>query len=558
MMAENKVTKKFTQRKILKDVTMKLFYDVKNYMDSDVEEERIKVTSLQEVLKKKLSMIKKLEDQIVELSEKDDEIELIIREGTEFEILAEEIMSSLKEFNEQHVRTKTELNSSQIRKDRDAVRLPKLEITKFSGNPILWQTFNDSYEAAINSSSSLSKVEKFNYLRSYLEGEALHTVSGLSLTNDNYEKALKLLKDRFGNPQLIISTHMNELLKLKKIHSDKDLSAIRRFYDDIEANVRSLQSLGIDSRNYGSLLSPLIMERLPHELKLIVSRNIKQDIWDLTKLLEIMNEEIRARENCSTPNSTLPEPQDKDGKNEFFDFSRDVPYSGSALYTSQSKPKVSCVFCRSPHWSDKCSVITDIEARKAFLRKGGRCFLCLKENHISRDCPKTKKCFYCKGLHNSAICNKRQKGENPNPISTNVHHAQGNVSVLLQTAEITLTDPGMKNEVKIKALFDSGSQRTYMSNRVRKILNLKTESTETMSINTFGNTTSKTSLVDQVKFLIKTKSHKSFCLQALSVPLICLPIKNQPVAFARENFEHLRGLDFQAGLQFDFFFSPGL
>ena len=52
-------------------------------------------------------------------------------------------------------------------------------------------------------------------------------------------------------------------------------------------------------------------------------------------------------------------------------------------------------------------------------------------------------------------------------------------------------------------------------------------------------------MVDQVKFLIKTKSHKSFCLQALSVmvPLICLPIKNQPVAFARENFEHLRGLD---------------
>ena len=63
---------------------------------------------------------------------------------------------------------------------------------------------NDSYEAAINSSSSLSKVEKFNYLRSYLEGEALHTVSGLSLTNDNYEKALKLLKDRFGNPQSLV------------------------------------------------------------------------------------------------------------------------------------------------------------------------------------------------------------------------------------------------------------------------------------------------------------------------------------------------------------------
>ena len=135
--------------------------------------------------------------------------------------------------------------------------------------------------------------------------------------------------------------------------------------------------------------------------------------------------------------------------------------------------KVLCVFWCT-HWSDKCSVITDIEVRKVFLKNGGRCFLSLKENHTSRDCPKTKKCFYCK---------KRQKGKNPNPIPSNVHHAQ----------------PGMKNEVKIKTLFDSGSQRMYMSNRVIKILNLKIESTETMSINTFRNT-SKTSLVDQVKF----------------------------------------------------------
>ena len=75
-------------------------------------------------------------------------------------------------------------------------------------------------------------------------------------------------------------------------------------------------------------------------------------------------------------------------------------------------------------------------------------FLCMKENHKSRNFPKTKKCFYCKGLHNSAIRNKWQKVENPNPITTNVHHAQTNVSVLLQTAEITL------GEVKIKALFE--------------------------------------------------------------------------------------------------------
>ena len=57
------------------------------------------------------------------------------------------------------------------------------------------------------------------------------------VTNANYKKALDLLRSRFGNPQKIISAHMNELLKLKRISSDRDVKSIRKFYDDIESHV---------------------------------------------------------------------------------------------------------------------------------------------------------------------------------------------------------------------------------------------------------------------------------------------------------------------------------
>ena len=88
---------------------------------------------------------------------------------------------------------------------------------------------------------------------------------------------------------------MNELLKLKKIVSDKDLAGLRTFFDKIESHTRSLQSLGIESQNYGSLLAPIILERLPHQFKLIISRNLKDEIWDLDKILELINEELRAK-----------------------------------------------------------------------------------------------------------------------------------------------------------------------------------------------------------------------------------------------------------------------
>ena len=42
----------------------------------------------------------------------------------------------------------------------------------------------------------------------------MNTIEELSLTNDNYIKALELLEDRYGNKQAIITAHAKNLLKL--------------------------------------------------------------------------------------------------------------------------------------------------------------------------------------------------------------------------------------------------------------------------------------------------------------------------------------------------------
>ena len=92
---------------------------------------------------------------------------------------------------------------------------------------------------------------------------------------------------------------MNELLKLKQITSDRNVKAIRLFYDNIENHVRTLDGLGINSEEYGALLASAIIERLTHQLKLIIGRSIKDKICDLTKILSIINEKLIARKNCS-------------------------------------------------------------------------------------------------------------------------------------------------------------------------------------------------------------------------------------------------------------------
>ena len=73
----------------------------------------------------------------------------------------------------------------------------------------------DSYESTIHKNDAITKVDKFNYLSSLLEGTALRAIQGLNLTNANYDAAVEILQDRFGRPQQVIRPIWMKYLKYK-------------------------------------------------------------------------------------------------------------------------------------------------------------------------------------------------------------------------------------------------------------------------------------------------------------------------------------------------------
>ena len=88
---------------------------------------------------------------------------------------------------------------------------------------------------------------------------------------------------------------MESLLKLKPVNARLDIKGIRAVLDRVEIQVRGLQSLGVDSAQNGALLIPIFMEKLPDELKLIVSRKHKEN-WELNFVLIAVKSEVEARE----------------------------------------------------------------------------------------------------------------------------------------------------------------------------------------------------------------------------------------------------------------------
>lgn len=63
-------------------------------------------------------------------------------------------------------------------------------------------------------------------------------------------------------------------------------------YGKTEINVRSFQALGIKSDMYGSLLIPVMMEKIPEKFPLVISRKMKLDTWDINELLDTFKEEL--------------------------------------------------------------------------------------------------------------------------------------------------------------------------------------------------------------------------------------------------------------------------
>lgn len=198
-------------------------------------------------------------------------------------------------------------------------------------------------------------------------------MKGLNLSNENYQKS-----KTFGDKQSLISPHMDRLLNLEAVRNERDTKELRKLYDSIEAQVRSLSALDCKSETFGPMLIPIIMKKLPSEFRLLVSRNIPDRVWDVNDVLKEFSKELFAREKISNDEQLCF------AENEF-EFTSQTLYSSSKSkqrFPQETKPyskdqqneKQLCIFCRREHASKHCDVVTKPEARKSLVMKERRCF----------------------------------------------------------------------------------------------------------------------------------------------------------------------------------------
>ena len=164
-------------------------------------------------------------------------------------------------------------------------------------------------------------------------------------------------------------------------------------YDQIEVYVRNLKALNIDIATYGAILVPFLNGKLPSEIRVILSRNFQNDIWQLDDMLKILKREVEAKERSFSIGTS----------SEFEPEKRDRHYTTSAFLNSSLERK--CPFCNlNNHPASKCLKVTNMAARKQILRQKGMCFICFNSDHLAKMCKSSYQCHKCNGKHHMSIC----------------------------------------------------------------------------------------------------------------------------------------------------------
>ncbi|KRZ75294.1 Gypsy retrotransposon integrase-like protein 1 [Trichinella papuae] len=494
-------------------------------LDGSAETRQICFAKLMDTWSRYEEIITKLLDSAMDQKEIDiytEERETVCADITEFKVKVE---NKERELVAQERKSTDSVPISQAGSSN--VRLPKLEIKKFSGEYHDWQRFHDEFEATINSNPNLSLVEKFNYLRSLLSGNAETAIQGLTLNAVNYETALTILNEKFGDPQLLIEEHLKSLQNLPVITNQWDSKRLEIFVNDMEINMRGLETLKTPPVVYQAVLMPLILSRLPREISVEWKRQNPNRQKGMYELLSFLKTELRSREVSTFAwrerKSVPPFPSNR----------KTVPRGQYTTAALQATVRKACFICEEDHAIENCPKFIRMNPKERItnVKRLRLCFLCLKRGHSVASCKAKLKCRIeeCSKRHHPLIHlnqDRRSVSENqPNiPEENKVHvtHAMvGNRGTLLQSARARLyNEEG--NSMIINCLFDSGSQRSFVKKSVAEALSLKGPY-ETVSIESFGNISSECLRVRRVKFWltsVRNTSHNKQMVEALCLKKI--------------------------------------
>ena len=225
-----------------------------------------------------------------------------------------------------------------------------------------------------------------------------------------------------------------------------------------------------------------------------------------------------------------------------------------------------CAFCLGKRAHEDCRKVSNLDERKRIIRKFGRCFICLQKGHRAAECQKTHKCKNCRESHHTSIWNNEQQEQDVNEsdgpgVVVGISHGSGNGEPpVVESSGLHIRNGGehcvadstnhfdnqrWKQPVRCRVMFDSGSQRSFITTAIVKLLGRKPVEKEWMRINGFGVTEPKGKLCNILEICVSpVNGGENVKVYSCEVPFISKGLENHHVETMKFEFPHLEKLWF--------------
>ncbi|XP_073845545.1 uncharacterized protein isoform X1 [Musca autumnalis] len=495
---------------------------------------------------------------------------------------------------ESEEKIKRETLLAQKQNDSTAIsRLPACDTDVFKGGYNAWPSFRDLFTAIYIRGSKLSNVEKYFHLTQKTSGEARELISHVPLTNDGFELAWKILTDRYENKRMQVNEQLKILFNLPNVTSDSSHS-IQKLQRTVNSCIQTLETLKVEVSGWDPILTYICSSKLPRTF-LEEFENTLEDCktlptWNdfnnfLTHKFKTLESVGNIRPNFSKQNQQTPYRQDNSKKMKFTSsFQTNINQKaqsskGTLNANASQQPKTqyqnSCQICKANHFIRDCPqfLAKNVNDRIHVVKISHLCYNCLSTNHGVKECKSRFGCRTCNLKHHTLL----HKGkETLSAIQTTVQEearpstSAAALTTLIQSTTnqeaenittLTLQDGGNRDQhpgdtllftavVQIeanghyydaRAIIDSGSQSTFITEKLKNRLNLPTKRNlvHVTGINQLISETSAKACV----FKLRSKLDPNFKLEVWAPVLKSLPSNLPPYTLEKTQMRDATNLE---------------
>ncbi|KAJ8982623.1 hypothetical protein NQ317_002674 [Molorchus minor] len=523
-------------RRVLRGLFTKKANELDTLLSPERERDVMQINVCMQMLQNKFEELQVVDGKIyerilTELQGEEQELCTEIEECDEYRRRFLELQSKCV-VEEPMVRVETASSADSVTGKRK-FKLPTIELKKFNDNLKDWLPFWAQFKK-VHEDDEIDLNDKIAYLsQATVPGSrARKIVDSYPPVPENYAKIVDSLKSRFGREDLQIEVYVRELLKLVLNKSGSKCGSVAVLYDEIESQLRSLETLGISSNKYAAMLYPLIESCLPENLISVYHRSSGRfsdkgdvDTVSISEEHPIDSLDARLRGLMTFLRNEVENEQRLTLAVEGFNI-REVK-NDTESSNKRTKAKVVHSEATVATAAGLARNMT-LAQKRELLQRGKACYRCLRVGHSAKRCHSKQKCILCGKSHAILMClelpaHKEERDKEGKQVeqSDQVLTNHTSTRVFLQTLRVHLI--GKRSTRQVRALLDTGSQRSYILQNTAQEMEFVRTKEEKIIHTLFGGRMTNEQRHTCYEVSVSGAGH-TCSLEALDQPMICNPV----------------------------------